>query len=63
MEAPVSKAIGRVKFGWRLETESEVVVAVGAEATTVEAEATTVVATEVDGVIVVASPITRCVYR
>jgi len=43
----VSKTIGRVrvaarsKFGWRVGTESEVVVAVGIEATTV-VEATTV---------------------
>jgi len=44
MEAPVSKAIGRVKFGWRVGTESETGVVVGteAEATTVEGEATTV---------------------
>ena len=36
--------------------EAAVVVVVGTEATAVEAEATTVAATEVDGVIVVVSP-------
>jgi len=60
MDEPVSKTIGRVKFGRRVGTEVEVIVAVvGAKATTVGAEATTVVvtvpkstveATEVDGV-------------
>jgi len=62
MDEPVSKTIGRVEFGRRVGTKVEAVV--GAKATTVGAEATTVVATvpkstveatEVDGVVVVAA--------
>jgi len=56
-ESPVSN-VGRVKFGWRLGTESETVGAVGAEATTVVATViSTVEATEVDDGVVGSSAI------
>jgi len=51
-DAPVSKTIGRVgaRFGWRVGTELEVVVAVEAETTGVGVVLTVAVTTEVVGV-------------